>query len=113
MDRNPGKKRGLLGRVLPPSHPIRIVLGIRNLRLLWIGEGISVLGSQFYIIAMPWLVLKLTDDPFKMGTVLALAGIPRAFFMLLGGALTDRFSPPLDDDQLQYRPHPRGGSAGR
>ncbi len=28
-----------------------------------------------------------------MGTVLALAGIPRAFFMLLGGALTDRFSP--------------------
>lgn len=78
---------------LPSSHPMFVVLGNRNLRLLWIGEGISVLGSQFYLIAMPWLVLQLTGDPFKMGTVLALAGIPRALFILIGGALTDRFSP--------------------
>ncbi|MBT3260224.1 MAG: hypothetical protein HN366_27775, partial [Deltaproteobacteria bacterium] len=75
------------------KHPILVVLRLRNLRLLWIGEGISVLGSQFYMIALPWLVLKLTNDPFQMGTVLALAGIPRALFMLVGGALTDRYSP--------------------
>ena len=31
-------------------------------------------------------------DPFAMGTVLAMAGIPRAVFMLVGGAITDRFS---------------------
>jgi MFS family permease len=75
------------------KHPMLIVLGLRNLRLLWIGEGISVLGSQFYMIALPWLVLKLTNDPFQMGFVLALAGIPRALFMLVGGALIDRYSP--------------------
>ncbi|MFH2133291.1 MAG: MFS transporter [bacterium] len=75
------------------QHPMLIVLGLRNLRLLWIGEGVSVLGSQFYLIALPWLVLKMTDDPFQMGSVLALAGIPRALFMLVGGALIDRFSP--------------------
>ena len=74
------------------KHPMLIVLGTRNLRLLWIGEAISVLGSQFYLIALPWLVLQLTGDPFQMGTVLAVAGIPRAVFMLVGGALTDRFS---------------------
>jgi MFS family permease len=69
------------------------VLKIRNFRLLWIGEGISLLGDQFYLIALPWLVLTLTGDPLAVGTVLAMAGIPRALFMLLGGALTDRFTP--------------------
>lgn len=65
----------------------------RDFRLLWIGEGISILGDQFYLIAMPWLVLQLTGSALAMGTVLALAGIPRALFMMVGGALTDRFSP--------------------
>lgn len=69
------------------------VLRIRNFRLLWIGEGISLLGDQFYLIAMPWLVLSLTGDALAVGTVLATAGIPRALFMLVGGALTDRFTP--------------------
>ena len=38
---------------------------------------------------LPWLVLQLTGDGLAVGTVLALAGIPRALFMLVGGALTD------------------------
>ncbi|MFN2166830.1 MAG: MFS transporter [Anaerolineae bacterium] len=65
----------------------------RNFRLLWGGEGISLVGDQFYMIALPWLVLRLTGSPLAMGTVLALAAVPRALFMLVGGALTDRFSP--------------------
>ncbi len=65
----------------------------RNFRLLWAGEGISLLGDQFYLIALPWLVLKLTGNAFAIGTVLALVAIPRAVFMLIGGALTDRLSP--------------------
>jgi MFS family permease len=69
------------------------VLRNRNFRLLWIGEGISLLGDQFYLIALPWLVLSLTGDALAVGTVLAMAGIPRALFMLVGGALTDRFTP--------------------
>jgi hypothetical protein len=39
------------------------------------------------------LTLQLTDDPLALGFVLALEGIPRAAIMLLGGAITDRFSP--------------------
>jgi len=72
-----------------PMH----VLRNRNFRLLWIGEGISLLGDQFYLIALPWLVLSLTGDALVVGTVLAAVGIPRALFMLVGGALTDRFTP--------------------
>jgi MFS family permease len=47
------------------------------------------------LIATPWLVLQLTGDPLILGVVLALEGIPRAVFMLLGGAITDRISPRL------------------
>lgn len=69
------------------------VLSNRDFRLLWFGGSISVLGSQFSLIAMPWLVLQLTGDPLALGLVMALAGIPRAGFILVGGAITDRFPP--------------------
>lgn len=65
----------------------------RDFKFLWIGEAISLIGDQFYMIALPWLVLQLTGNALAMGTVLALAGVPRALFMLVGGALTDRFTP--------------------
>ena len=71
---------------------IKSLLSERNFRLLWFGETISILGDQFYIIALPWLVLQLTGSALAMGTVFALEGIPRAIFMLFGGALSDRFS---------------------
>ena len=79
----------------PQSASILSVFKLRNFRLLWIGEAISVIGDQFYMIALPWLVLQLTGDALAMGTVLALAAVPRALFMLVGGALTDRLSPRL------------------
>ena len=76
------------------SHsPFKRALGNRNFRLLWLGEGISLLGDQFYLLALPWLVLQITEDAFAVGGVLAVASIPRALFMLIGGALTDRISP--------------------
>jgi MFS family permease len=74
------------------ESPARKVLGIRNFRLLWIGQGLSLIGDQFMMIALPWLVLLMTGDSLALGFVLALIGIPRAIFMLVGGALTDRFS---------------------
>lgn len=78
----------------PAAEVVRThVLQIRNFRMLWIGEGISLLGDQFYMIALPWLVLTLTGNALTVGTVFAMAGIPRAMFMLVGGALTDRFTP--------------------
>jgi MFS family permease len=70
-----------------------VLLRIRDFRLLFIGEGVSLLGDQFYFIALPWLVLELSHDPFALGVMLALQGLPRALFMLVGGAVTDRFSP--------------------
>ena len=33
------------------------VLGNTDFKLLWIGQGTSLLGDQFLLIALPWLVL--------------------------------------------------------
>src|SRR5664279_2941954 len=75
------------------SNPLQNAFRNPNFRLLWGGQITSILGDQFSMIAMPWLVLKLTgSDPVALGTVLALGSVPRALFMLLGGAVTDRLS---------------------
>jgi MFS family permease len=72
-----------------PPHPLRE----RNFRMLWIGSAISLFGDQFYLVALPWVVLQLTGSAVAMGTIMMAAAIPRALLMLLGGALTDRISP--------------------
>src|SRR5579872_6396945 len=72
----------------PPRHP----LAVPHFRNLWIGVSISLLGDQFYLVALPWLVLQLTRSSVALGTLLMVAGIPRAALMLVGGAVIDRFS---------------------
>ncbi len=82
-----------MGSESPPKNPVLRVLSLGDFRLLFGGATTSILGDQFALIATPWLVLQLTRDPLVLGIVMALGGIPRAVFMLLGGAVTDRFSP--------------------
>ncbi len=72
---------------------MRRVMTLRDFRLLLTGASTSLLGDQFALIATPWLVLQLSNDPLALGIVLALEGLPRAAFMLVGGAVTDRFAP--------------------
>src|SRR6185437_6059218 len=55
-------------------------LAHRDFRLLFAGSAISALGDQFTLVALPWLVL-------------AAMALPRAAFMLIGGAVVDRLSP--------------------
>src|SRR6476619_4543387 len=69
-------------------HPLKE----RNFRMLWAGSAISALGDQFYLVALPWVVLQLTGSAEAVGTILMAVAIPRALLMLLGGALTDRIS---------------------
>ncbi len=64
-----------------------------NFRWMLGGGAISMLGDQFSMMALPWLVLKMTNDPLAMGMVVAMMGVPRAIFILIGGALVDRYSP--------------------
>jgi Transmembrane secretion effector len=68
-------------------------LAQRDFRLLWIGQSISSLGDQFYLVALPWLILQLTGSSLKLGAVLLAATIPRIAFQLVGGAVSDRVPP--------------------
>ncbi len=64
-----------------------------NFRWLMRGSVVSLIGDQLTLIALPWLVLKLTGDPLALGLVVAMMSVPRAIFILIGGALVDRHSP--------------------
>jgi MFS family permease len=81
-------------RVPPPQPPTapRHPLSVPHFRNLWLGGTISLLGDQFYLVALPWLVLQLTGSSLALGTMLMTAAIPRAALMLVGGAVIDRFS---------------------
>jgi MFS family permease len=68
-------------------------LGVPDFRWLALGYGASLIGSMFYFIALTWLALKVTGSGLILGSVLATAAVPRALFMIFGGAVADRFSP--------------------
>lgn len=65
----------------------------RNFTWMMSGGLLSMLGDQFTFVALPWLVLKMSNDPLVLGTAMAMIGVPRAAFLLIGGALVDRYSP--------------------
>lgn len=75
------------------SDPRRDLFRNANFRWLIGGGLLSMLGDQFTLLALPWLVMSLSRDPLVLGTVLALGSLPRAIFILVGGALVDRHSP--------------------
>jgi MFS family permease len=84
---------GLSAARLPAGPQLLRPLRVRDFRLLFGGETLSVLGDQFSFVALAWLTLQMTGSGLALGTVLMVAAIPRAVFMLLGGALSDRWSP--------------------
>jgi hypothetical protein len=85
------RPRGVRARLarVPAFAPLRI----RDFRLVWFGEGVSLLGDQFHYVALSWLVLGLTGSGLALGAVLFAAAVPRGAFLLIGGALSDRVSP--------------------
>ena len=81
---------------MPPTDPKAARAALfrdRNFNWLTAGAAVSMLGDQFTLIALPWLVLKMTGDTLVLGTVLVLISVPRALFILVGGAMVDRHSP--------------------
>jgi MFS family permease len=84
-------------RVSIPRLSVRAALGgtfsalrVRNYRLFWFGQLISLSGTWMQRVAQAWLVLQLTDSPFALGTVSALQFAPILAFSLFGGLLADR-----------------------
>ncbi|HYO41837.1 MAG TPA: MFS transporter [Candidatus Limnocylindrales bacterium] len=61
----------------------------RNYRLFFAGQLISLVGTWMQQVAQAWLVLDLTNDPFVLGLVTALAFLPVLILGLFGGLIAD------------------------
>jgi MFS family permease len=72
------------------SLPMWRSLAVRDFRLLWASEAVSLVGDQFHIVALAWLVLDLTKSGLALGTVLIAIAVPRAILILPFGVLADR-----------------------
>ncbi|MCA1838887.1 MAG: MFS transporter [Actinomycetota bacterium] len=66
-------------------------LTIRNYRLYFIGQIVSMSGTWMQTVAQSWLVLKLTNSAFALGLTVALQFLPVLLFGAWGGVIADRF----------------------
>ncbi len=66
-------------------------LQIRNYRLYFIGQGISLSGTWMQVIGQAWLVLKLSGSGTALGFVVALQFLPVLLLAPWGGVIADRF----------------------
>jgi len=69
---------------------IFVALSVRNFRLFWFGQLISLSGTWMQSIGQAWLVLDLTESPLAVGTVTTLQFLPITLFVLFGGVIADR-----------------------
>lgn len=66
-------------------------LRVRNFRLFYLGQLVSVSGTWMQTVAQSWLVYQLTGDGVALGTVLALQFVPMLVAGPWGGVVADRF----------------------
>jgi MFS transporter, DHA3 family, macrolide efflux protein len=64
----------------------------RNFVLLWMGQAVSQLGSQVYVIAMMFWIKHTTDSASLIGSMMMLSSIPNVILSGIGGAFADRHS---------------------
>ena len=65
-------------------------LRVRNYRLYFFGQIVSVSGTWMQSVAQAWLVLKLTGSAVALGGVTGLQFVPMLFAGAWGGVIADR-----------------------
>jgi MFS family permease len=68
------------------------VLRRRDFRLLFLGQGISVLGDRMVAVALAFAVIHLGGSESEVGLVLAAGWAPLVLTVLAGGVVADRTS---------------------
>ena len=66
-------------------------LAVRNYRLYFLGQTISITGTWMQSVAQAWLMLKLTGSALALGTTTALQFTPMLLLGPWGGVVADRF----------------------
>ena len=55
----------------------------RDFRLFWSGQLVSLIGTWMQSVGQSWLVLELTNSPFRLGLIGALQFGPILLFSFL------------------------------
>jgi len=71
------------------NHSAFAALRHRDFRLLWLGQIVSITGSQMQLVAINWHVYLLTKSAFALGLVGLSRGIPIIVCSLGGGVVAD------------------------
>ena len=66
-------------------------LRVRNFRLYFVGQLISVSGTWMQSVAQGWLILQLTGSSVDLGIAIALQFVPILLFGSYGGLVADRY----------------------
>lgn len=61
-----------------------------KLAVVYSSQLFSLLADNLYLVALPWIVLQITGSTLALGSVFALAAVPRAVLLPFGGVLADR-----------------------
>jgi MFS family permease len=67
-------------------------LRVRNYRLFFVGQSISLSGTWIQRVAQAWLVLELTGSGTAVGFVTALQFVPLLVLAPIGGVIADRIA---------------------
>jgi MFS family permease len=67
-------------------------LSVRDFRLLWIGQTVSLLGNGFFTVALAWQTVRLSDSATALSAVLFARWLPQVLLFAVGGAVSDRAS---------------------
>src|SRR2546430_11036569 len=70
-------------------HGLR-ALNHRDFRRFYAAQLLALVGGWMQTVAQAWLVLQLTDSPFKLGLISTLQFSPILMFSLVAGAVADR-----------------------
>jgi len=63
----------------------------RDFRVMWAGMTCSLLGDGIFLVAMAWQVYALSNVPTALSLVGIAMTVPHIVFLLVGGAVSDRF----------------------
>jgi MFS family permease len=66
-------------------------LAVRNYRLYWSGQVVSLIGTWMQQVSLPWLVLELHGTPLQLGLVAVGQFLPAGVLAPFGGVVADRF----------------------
>ncbi len=64
----------------------------RNYRIFFWGQSASLIGTWMQQVALSWLVYRMTNSPFLLGTTMFMSQIPTFFFTPFAGVFADRHS---------------------